>query len=139
MHKVTVKAYNGIGKDKVFAGEREVDCPDTLEDCKALEGGDEKPVVEAYWASKAIDIQRQIRAGTGTSAKAQLNVLIAKAKDDPKVAELLRAADIKLPWEAANGTSEEAPKGEEAPPTPPTPEKEPEKPAEKAPARNRRR
>ena len=83
MHKVTVKAYNGSGDSKTFAGEREVDCPDTLEDATMLEGGDVKKVLSAYWSSKVIDIQRQIRSGTTVSAKAQLNMLLAKAKTDP--------------------------------------------------------
>lgn len=125
MKKFLVKAYNGIGKEKVFAGEREIDQPENLAEAVIAETNaaekidGEKVVLEFYWAAKVIDVQRQLRAKTGEGAKAQLAAILTVAKQDPKVAELLKAANIKLPWEKVEAQVNETPKAPEAPATTP--------------------
>lgn len=123
MKKFLVKAFNGIGKEKVFAGEREIAQPENLAEAIEAEqneqGEGEKIVLEFYWAAKVIDVQRQLRAKTGEGAKAQLSAILTVAKNDPKVAELLKAANIKLPWEKVE-KADETPKVPETPTTPPT-------------------
>lgn len=119
MKKFLVKAFNGIGKDKVFAGEREIDQPENLAEAVQAEDGKEDEVLALYWAAKVIEVQRQLRAKTGESAKSQLNAILSVAKGDPKVAELLKAANIKLPWEKAEVKGDEEKKDEATPPTPP--------------------
>jgi hypothetical protein len=133
MKPLTIKAYNGTGTTKTFAGEKTVDFPDNCEEAVKLWGLEK--VMEHIKSSYVIEVQRQIRAGTTVSAKTQLNMLIAKAKTDPKIAELLKAADIKIPGEA-NGSQET--QGQEAP-TPPAAPQEAEKPAEKPTPRGKRR
>lgn len=142
MKKFVVKAYNGIGKAKVFVGEREIDQPENLAEALQCEGGKEDEVLGHYWSSKVIDVQRQIRAKTGESAKSQLSAILSQAKanldaGDSKLAEMLKAANIKLPWEAqGNGQTQETPT---TPQTSETSEKEPEaeKPAPKKSPRKR--
>lgn len=142
MKRVTIEAYNGIGKDKKLAGKREVDQPETLQEAVALEKsqGEEKPeesVLEYYWSSKTIEIQRQIRAGTTMSAKAQLAAIqaYAKANPDSDVAKTLAALKIGVE-EAGNGTESTEGAAPEAPPSSPT---QAEKPEEKPAAPRRRR
>lgn len=123
MEKFLVKAYNGTGDSKTFAGEKWIDKPTTIEECKQCEAGDEKEVVGHYWSSKVIDEQRKLRAKTSDSAKSQLAQAILIAKQmldagDSKLADLLKAAKVKLPWE------QEVANGEATPPAP-TPETTP--------------
>jgi hypothetical protein len=117
MKKFLVKAYNVVGKEKTLAGEREIDQPENLAEAVIVEEGKEDEVLAHYWAAKVIDVQRQLRAKTGEGAKAQLSAILAVAKSDPKVAELLKAANIKLPWEKveSNNATPPAPTPSEAP------------------------
>ena len=82
MKKVTIKAYNGRGENKVFAGELEVNKPDTLKEATEIEGGDESKVLAAYWSSEVIAYQNQIRTGSGTKADQFKAKLIDEAKAD---------------------------------------------------------
>lgn len=122
MEQFLVKAYNGTGDSKTFAGEKWIPKPSTIEECIECEAGDKKEVVGHYWSSKVIDEQRKLRAKTSDSAKSQLAQAILIAKQmldagDSKLADLLKAAKVKLPWEeVANG---------EATPPAPTPETTP--------------
>jgi hypothetical protein len=127
MKKFIVKAFNGIGKDKVFVGEKEIDQPETLAECVQCEAGDEKEVVGHYWSSKVIDEQRKLRAKTADNAKTQLAEAIRIAKTqldagDSKLADLLKAAKVKLPWEKAEEKADE--KKDETPPAPSPDKKE---------------
>lgn len=139
MKKFLVKAYNGIGKDKVFAGEREIDQPENLAEAVICEDGKEDEVLALYWTAKVIEVQRQVRAKTGESAKSQLNAILSVAKTDPKVAELLKAANIKLPWEKAEVKADETPKAPEAPTPAPEAPKAPEGETQVSPTVRRRR
>lgn len=138
MKKSVIEAYNGIGKEKVLAGKREVDEPETLEEARKIDSDED--ILEYYWSSKTIEIQRQIRAGTTMSAKQQLAALDAYVKANP---ESEVAKTLALLREQMGGK-----KVEETPPTPPaTPEapkeelKKEETPTETpaTPARNRNR
>lgn len=142
MKRSKIEAYNGIGKDKKLAGVREVDEPETLQECVDIEKADDEEnpeisVRDYYWSSKVIEIQRQIRAGTTMSAKAQLAKLLAfaKANPDSEVAKTLVALEI-TKAEAAKGEGDES-KGETTTP-PAEKEKEEEKPANTARGRNRK-
>jgi hypothetical protein len=151
MKRFIVKAYNGIGKDKVFVGEKEIDQPETLEECKLCEAGaddPEKEVVGHYWSSKVIDEQRKLRAKTADNAKTQLAEAIRIAKTqldagDSKLADLLKAAKVKLPWENVEEKKDEPKQDEakkdEAPPAPPPDKKEEEGEKQISPNVRRRR
>lgn len=151
MKKATIEAYNGIGKDKKLAGKREVDQPETIEEAVTLEtaenAGDEKlgkeAVLEGYWSSKTIEIQRQIRAGTTMTAKAALAKLqaYAMANPDSEVAKTLALLEI-----STKGTSEVVNAPSETPSETPAPTQEtppsetpPEEPTPERPARGRNR
>lgn len=125
MEQFLVKAYNGTGDSKTFAGEKWIPKPSTIEECIECEAGDKKEVVGHYWSSKVIDEQRKLRAKTSDSAKSQLASAILIAKQmldagDSKLADLLKAAKVKLPWEA-NGEE----KKDETPTPPPATETPP--------------
>lgn len=134
MKKLEVKAYNGTGTTKTLAGIKTVDMPENCEEAVKLWGLEK--TMEHIKASYVIEVQRQIRAGTTVSAKSQLNMLIATAATDPKVAELLKQAGIKLPGEQSNGATE-TPK-ETAAPSSEAPQTE-EKPAEEKPTPRKRK
>lgn len=112
MKKVTITAYNGIGKDKKLAGSREVDMPETTAEAVKLFG--EEETLDHITSSYTIEVQRQIRAGTTMSAKAQLAALEAYAKANPesdvaKTLEALRKASTPVEVEAINATQTPAP------------------------------
>ncbi|KKL66565.1 hypothetical protein LCGC14_2143680 [marine sediment metagenome] len=78
MESKLIQAFTGHGKDKVFAGDRKVNIPATVEEATELWGDDKfvKMAVESY----VIDVQRELRSGGKSSAKTQLNDLISTAK-----------------------------------------------------------
>jgi hypothetical protein len=92
--KVTIKAFNGTGKDKVLAGERAVDMPETTEEAVKLFG--EEDALDYITSSYTIEVQRQIRAGTTMSARQQLRALEAyvKANPDSEVTKTLESLKI---------------------------------------------
>ena len=150
--KITeITAYNGIGKDKVFAGKRDEKQPETVDEARQLWGDDD--LLEYAWSSRVIEVQRQIRTGTTMSAKAQLAALEAYARQNPesevaKTLALLKekgAGAVEPPKSEGGDAGEKKPEAPTPPPTPekaaeePTKEPEPEKAPEKAPARGRRR
>ena len=123
MEQFLVKAYNWYRRLQDFAGEKWIPKPSTIEECIECEAGDKKEVVGHYWSSKVIDEQRKLRAKTSDSAKSRLAQAILIAKQmldagDSKLADLLKAAKVKLPWET------EVANGETTPPAP-TPEATP--------------
>jgi len=94
MKNVVIKAFNGTGKDKVLAGERTVDMPETTEEAVKLFG--EEDALDYITSSYTIEIQRQIRAGTTMSARQQLRALEAfvKANPESEVAKTLETLKI---------------------------------------------
>jgi len=94
MKSVVIKAFNGTGKDKVLAGERPVDMPETTEEAVKLFG--EEDTLDYITSSYTIEIQRQIRAGTTMSARQQLRALEAfvKANPESEVAKTLETLKI---------------------------------------------
>ena len=94
MKSVVIKAFNGTGKDKVLAGERTVDMPETTEEAVKLFG--EEDTLDYITSSYTIEIQRQIRAGTTMSARQQLRALEAfvKANPESEVAKTLETLKI---------------------------------------------
>jgi hypothetical protein len=94
MKSVAIKAFNGTGKDKVLAGERTVDMPETTEEAVKLFG--EEDTLDYITSSYTIEIQRQIRAGTTMSARQQLRALEAfvKANPESEVAKTLETLKI---------------------------------------------
>lgn len=75
MKKTVVKAYQGIGKNKVFVGQREIDEPQNFEDVRQLMS--EEDAVANIVSSMKIDVQRQIRAGTTAGEKQKFSKLEA--------------------------------------------------------------
>ena len=73
-----IQAFTGSGKDKVWIGDRKVDLPTTIEEATTL-WGDAK-FIKMACESYVIDVQRELRSGGKTSAKSQLNDLIAAAR-----------------------------------------------------------
>lgn len=99
MKKLTVTAFNGTGKDKVLAGSKEIDAPESIEEAVDAFGSD--VVLEKFMRSHVIDVQRDIRSGSNTSDKAKLNQLLAKARDakkngDTALADMLAEHGITL-------------------------------------------
>ena len=94
MKSVVIKAFNGTGKDKVLAGDRTVDMPETTEVAVKLFG--EEDTLDYITSSYTIEIQRQIRAGTTMSARQQLRALEAfvKANPESEVAKTLETLKI---------------------------------------------
>lgn len=141
MKDVTITAYNGTGKDKVKAGERPAKQPETLAEAQTLFSDED--ILEGFWASHVIEVQRQIRAGTTMSAKAILNQLqaFAKANPDSPVAKQLEAMEISFKGNngEANGEAK-SPEGEESKPEgeTPTPPPAPEPEKGKGKGKNRR-
>ena len=78
MKTVTIKAYNGQGDDKSFAGEEKANKPDTLEEA-AKEYTDEV-VLKGFWKSHVIYVQNRIRTGGGTSDRSKVSTLKALAR-----------------------------------------------------------
>lgn len=78
MKKVIIKAYNGRGDAKTFAGEQEVQKPDTVDEAVKLYGGDK--VLERFWDAHVIYVQNRIRTGAGTSDRAVLDQIRSKAR-----------------------------------------------------------
>ena len=97
MESKLIQAFTGHGKDKVFAGDRKVNIPATVEEATELWGDDKfvKMAVESY----VIDVQRELRSGGKSSAKSQIELLIAAAHQqkqdgDPALFERLVAVEI---------------------------------------------
>jgi hypothetical protein len=81
MKKVTITAHNGIGKEKVLVGSKEVDMPEsTIEAARLFT---EEKALNMIISSYTIEVQRDIRAGTNESAKSKLNKLLAYAAANP--------------------------------------------------------
>lgn len=80
MKTVTIKAYNGKGEDKVLAGEREVQKPDTIPEALTLHGNEY--VLKRYWADHVIVVQNQIRTGAQPKAEQFKQALIEEATKD---------------------------------------------------------
>lgn len=134
MKTFLVTAYNGIGKDKTFAGQREIQEPENVQEALQVYGT-EADLLEYAFSSYKIEIQRQIRAGTTVSVKQQLAeqnanmskmIAFAQANPDSDVAKTLTAIGVQWQKAESNATTE-------ATPTPPVEAKE----ADKKPARSR--
>ena len=78
MKKVTIKAYNGRGENKVFVGEEEVEKPENLADAIELTGEDD--LVKGWWSSYVIEVQNRIRTGGTTSLKSKTDKIVATAR-----------------------------------------------------------
>ena len=78
MEKVTVTAFTGTGAEKVLVGEREINVPQTVDEALTVYGSLSN-LLEFALRSVVIDVQRQIRSGTATSSKKQLNSIIERA------------------------------------------------------------
>ena len=78
MKKVTIRAHNGRGEDKVLAGEQAANQPETLEEAIAEYGAD--TVLGRFWDSHVIFVQNQIRTGTGHGTKSKVNALVVAAR-----------------------------------------------------------
>lgn len=99
MKKVVIKAFNGTGKEKVLAGEREVDMPENVDEAKELFGEDD--ALDYITSSYTIEVQRQIRAGTTMSARQQLRALEAYVKANPN-SELTKTLEsLKITFQAS--------------------------------------
>jgi hypothetical protein len=96
MKIVKVTAYNGIGKAKTWAGERDVEMPTTLEEAGKMFG--EEDALEYLISSRTIEVQRQIRTGTTETLKEKN----AKLQAEVDKVDKLRA------FAAANPESEQA-------------------------------
>lgn len=109
MKKVTIQAYNGIGKDKKLAGEREVDMPETCQEAVKLFG--EEDTMGYIQSSYTIEVQRQIRSGTTMTAKQQLAAIqaYAAANPDSDVAKTLAALKIGVEEKSDGSTEAQAP------------------------------
>jgi hypothetical protein len=112
MKKVVIEAFNGIGKEKKLAGKREVDMPETPEEAVKLFGVED--TMDYIRASFTIEIQRQIRAGTTMSAKAQLAAIqaYARANPDSDVAKTLAALKISTEGKSETESETDSPKSE---------------------------
>ena len=78
MENKLIQAFHGSGKSKVFAGDKKVDLPNSVDDAVELWGAEK--FVKMARESYIIDVQRELRNNGKTSAKTQLNDLIAAAK-----------------------------------------------------------
>ena len=78
MESKLIQAFTGSGKDKVFVADKKVDLPNNVADAIELWGDDK--FVKMARESYVIDVQRELRSGGKTSAKSQLNDLIAAAR-----------------------------------------------------------
>jgi hypothetical protein len=118
MKKQVVEAYNGIGKEKKLAGQREVDMPETIDEATKLWG--EEDFLDYAKSSYVIEIQRQIRAGTTMTAKQQLAAIQAYARANPEsdVAKTLAALKIGVEGEAKEAPAPSEVKEEAAKSTP---------------------
>ena len=77
MESKLIQAFHGSGKDKVFIGDKKVDLPNSVDDAVKLWGAEK--FVKMARESYVIDIQRELRSGGKSSAKTQLELLIAAA------------------------------------------------------------
>lgn len=114
MKKVVIEAFNGIGKEKKLAGKREVDMPETPDEALKLFGMED--TMDYIRASYTIEIQRQIRAGTTMTAKAQLAAIQAFARANPEsdVAKTLAALKISVETKSEKSEAETTPPNGEA-------------------------
>lgn len=80
MNQILVQAFNGTGKDKVFAGDKKIPSPVNWDEAIVAYGTMERTLKLAL-ESEVINVQRSLRNGSGTSAKAQLNAMIAVARE----------------------------------------------------------
>ena len=78
MESKLIQAFHGSGDSKTFAGDKQVDLPNSVNDAVELWG--ESKFVKMARESYIIDVQRELRSGGKTSAKTQLNDLISAAK-----------------------------------------------------------
>ena len=78
MESKLIQAFHGSGESKVFAADKKVELPTTIEEAVNLWG--EAKFVKMACESYVINVQRELRSGGTVSAKAQLNALIAAAK-----------------------------------------------------------
>ena len=80
MQNVIIKAYNGTGKDKVIAGEKESSKPDNITEAVELYGGEY--VLKRFWADHVIVVQNQIRTGGTSKAGRFKQALVEEALKD---------------------------------------------------------
>ena len=78
MESKLIQAFHGLGESKVFAADKNVELPTTVEEGVSLWG--EAKFVKMARESYVIDVQRELRNGGKSSAKTQLNDLITAAK-----------------------------------------------------------
>ena len=78
MESKLIQAFHGSGDKKVFAADKNVELPTTIEEGVSLWG--EEKFVKMARESYIIDVQRELRSDGKTNAKSQLNMLIAAAK-----------------------------------------------------------
>ena len=72
-----MQAFTGKGESKVFIADKKVDIPQTVAEAVGLWGEDK--LVKMACESYVIAVQSDLRKGSSTSAKTQLNDLIAAA------------------------------------------------------------
>jgi hypothetical protein len=108
MHKDTIKAYAGIGKNRRFVGEKTVEIPDTLEDAIKLEKGDKNAVLAGYVSSYRIAIQRGIRGPKEMSEAERAFKALPQAEQDRliKQAKAGKPATTKVKRRRAGKTEE---------------------------------
>ena len=78
MESKLIQAFHGSGESKVFAGDRKVNLPQTVDEAVKLWGG--AKFVKMARGGYLIEVQRELRSDGKTSAKSQLNELIAAAE-----------------------------------------------------------
>ena len=78
MESKLIQAFTGSGESKVFVADKKVDLPNSVKDAVSLWG--EEKFVKMARESYVIDIQRELRSGSKSSAKTQLQDLITAAK-----------------------------------------------------------
>lgn len=90
----TVTAYNGTGENKVLAGSRDINEPETLDEAEKEFG--EEDALEYLMSARVIEVQRQIRAGTTDSDRAKMKKLKAAAAANPEFAAILKEQGIEF-------------------------------------------
>ena len=78
MESKLIQAFHGSGDSKVFAADKKVELPTTVDEAVELWG--ESKFVKMARESYIIDVQRELRSNGKVSAKSQLNDLISAAK-----------------------------------------------------------
>lgn len=87
MKTVTIEAYD---KDGNLLGKKDVEQPETLDELMDYVK-EEKEILEKFWRSEAIDIQRKLRTEARGPSKESENVKIFKTLSPERQAEILAA------------------------------------------------